>query len=254
MPDYREREPAVFTGLATVLVVLWLGFLLHRSPTFPGSLIGHSLGIAGAMLMLVPLLYLVIKRVPRVRKAVTRRWSMRTLLAWHIYAGILGPILVLLHTGHRFESPLGITLTAATLIVALSGFIGRFLMKRVHTGIRELADTLEQLHVQGDVVSAALARARAAGTSLEAQGALAALKTTFFEADGADAPARHLVRRAVRIAESQADVEYALATHGLAKRVFSRWLKLHIVISFALYVLMGLHIWAAIHFGLRWWV
>jgi hypothetical protein len=55
-----------------------------------------------------------------------------------------------------------------------------------------------------------------------------------------------------RIAESVADLEYAVRTHEFFKRWFGRVLKLHIVLSVILYVLLGLHIWAAFTFGLRW--
>ena len=58
--------------------------------------------------------------------------------------------------------------------------------------------------------------------------------------------------RAVRLAESIADLEYAVRAHQMFKKAFSRWLKLHIFLSLLLYVLIGLHIWASIHFGLRW--
>lgn len=58
--------------------------------------------------------------------------------------------------------------------------------------------------------------------------------------------------RAIRMAESVADLEYAVRTHETFKRVFAKWLKLHIALSMLLYVLLGLHIWAAIYFGLRW--
>ena len=57
---------------------------------------------------------------------------------------------------------------------------------------------------------------------------------------------------AVRMAESVADLEYAVRTHQTFKRAFARWLKVHIALSMALYVLLGLHIWSALHFGLRW--
>jgi hypothetical protein len=59
------------------------------------------------------------------KKVVTQRVSMRTLLTWHIYAGIVGPILAILHTGHKFNSSLGIALTAMMILVTLSGFVGR---------------------------------------------------------------------------------------------------------------------------------
>ena len=55
-----------------------------------------------------------------------------------------------------------------------------------------------------------------------------------------------------RLAESVADLEYAVRTHEFFKRWFGRSLKLHIVLSIILYVLLGLHIWAGIHLGLRW--
>jgi len=49
-----------------------------------------------------------------------------------------------------------------------------------------------------------------------------------------------------------ADLEYAIRTHEFFKRWFSRALVVHIVLSIIFYVLLGLHIWAGIHFGLRW--
>ena len=49
-----------------------------------------------------------------------------------------------------------------------------------------------------------------------------------------------------------ADLEYAVRTHELFKRWFSRSLKVHIVLSVILYVLLALHIGSGIYFGLRW--
>ncbi len=55
-----------------------------------------------------------------------------------------------------------------------------------------------------------------------------------------------------RLVGSIADVESAIEGRETLKRWFSRWLHLHIVLAAALYVLLGLHVWAGIHFGLRW--
>lgn len=52
---WPEREGIVVTGVLSVLLLAWLGFFLHRSPRFPGSGLGAVFGIAGAVLMLVPL-------------------------------------------------------------------------------------------------------------------------------------------------------------------------------------------------------
>ena len=58
--------------------------------------------------------------------------------------------------------------------------------------------------------------------------------------------------RALHITESISDLEYAIKTNEYFKAWFGIWLKFHIVISFVLYGLLVLHIWAGIHFGLRW--
>jgi len=53
---HRSSYPrtVVVTGVLGVLLFAWLGFLVHRSPRFPGSGVGGMFGIAGAVLMLIP--------------------------------------------------------------------------------------------------------------------------------------------------------------------------------------------------------
>lgn len=250
----KEREPLVVGGLVALLLALWLGFLFHASPRFAGSSWGGALGVAGATLMLAPSAYLVVKRIPPLKKWVTARVSMRTLLAWHIYAGVFGPILALLHTGHKFESPLGIALTAMMLVVVLSGFVGRYLLSRFSQEIREKKDTLTRLELAyretaGELAARpeqiAVLRPFAGFWSRLAVGRLVR---------GPAAELRQLPAplRALRLADAIADVEYAVKTHESFKRWFSGWLRLHIVVSSILYCLLALHIWASIHFGLRW--
>ena len=60
----QERERPIVTGLVLLLVVLTLGFYVHRDPRFPGSLTGGVLGISAASLILVPLVYLLLIGVP----------------------------------------------------------------------------------------------------------------------------------------------------------------------------------------------
>lgn len=250
----KERERIVVSGLVVLFLIVWLGFLFHRSPRFAGSLWGGVLGVSGSLLMLVPLAYLVVKRIPPLKSAVTRLVSMRTLLAWHIYAGVLGPILVLLHTGHKFESHLGIALTAMTLIVVVSGFIGRYLLNQISDTIREKKGILTQLELAY----------RETATELAAHPEEVALVRPFtgffarllsgrvFAANVSRSAAMGAPIRALRLADAIADMEFAIRTHEDFKRAFGIWLKLHIVLSFTLYALLALHVWAAIHFGLRW--
>ena len=103
----KERERIVVTGVLGVLLLAWLGFLVHRSPRFPGSGVGAVFGIAGAALMLVPLAYPIVKRIPFLHARITPHVSMQSLLAVHVYAGIFGPLLAIIHTGHKFDSCAG---------------------------------------------------------------------------------------------------------------------------------------------------
>jgi len=249
----KEREPVVVGGLVTLLLLVWLGFLVHASPRFAGSPGGGVLGVSGALLMLVPLAYLVVKRVRPLKKAVTRRVSMRTLLAWHVYAGVLGPILAVLHTGHKFVSPLGIALTALTLVVVLSGFVGRYLMSRFSQEVSQKKEMLARLELAYQQTAAELA-AHPGQVALRPLSGFwgRAVAGLFLKEPGEGPGETPAPVRALWLAESMADLEYAIKTHEAFRRWFARWLKFHIVLSVALYALLALHVWAGIHFGLRW--
>ena len=250
----KERERLVVSGLVVLLLLFWLGFLVHRSPRFAGSLWGGVLGVSGAVLMLVPLAYLIVKRIGPLKKAVTKRFSMRTLLAWHIYAGVLGPILVLLHTGHKFVSPLGIALTAVTLLVVLSGFAGRYLLNQFSQTIREKKEMLTLLELTyRETATELAAHPEQAAVLRPLSGFFTRLMAGVSITAGGTGPGPTSASvRALRLAESMADLEYAIKTHETFKRWFANWLKFHIAISFILYGLLAMHVWAGIYFGLRW--
>jgi hypothetical protein len=250
----KERERLVVGGLVAFFLILWLGFLVHRSPRFAGSPWGGVLAVSGGVLMLAPLAYMIVKRISSLKKAVTQRVSMRTLLGWHIYAGIVGPILVILHSGHKFASPLGISLTAMTIMVVLSGFTGRYLMKQFSLEIREKKEMLTRLDLAyRETATELAAHPEQAAMLRPLSGYLTRLAAGFFVTSGWAGPETIPASvGALRLAESIADLEYAIKTHEAFKRWFAFWLKFHIAIGFILYVLLALHVWAGAHFGLRW--
>lgn len=249
----KERERLVVSGLIVLLLILWLGFFVHRAPRFAGSLWGGILGVSGAVLILLSSAYLLVKRLPLLKRWVTNRVSMSTLLAWHMYTGILGTILGVLHTGHRFNSPLGIALTAAALLVVLSGFVGRYLMKQVSMGIREKKEMLTRLELAYRLTAGEVAAHPEQTTILRPLAGIwsRVVVGLFMTASLGPEPLPAPVR-ALRLADAIADVEYAIKTHETFKRWFAAWLTIHIITAVILYGLLGLHIWAGIHFGLRW--
>ncbi|MBX9608014.1 MAG: hypothetical protein K2Y51_17470 [Gammaproteobacteria bacterium] len=244
----KAREGIIVSGVVFLLLLAWLGFLVHRAPRFAGSGIGAAFGIAGAVLMVVPLVYTVAKRIPSIKARLTARLSLQTMLNLHVYTGILGPLLAIIHTGHKYDSWLGIALTSVMLLVVVSGFAVRYLLTYV---VHEITDKLALLQTaRGDLDSAwgALERLPAKlRASPEAPIMAASLASLGFSSQ-VGAPARAVTQ----IAESVADLEYAIRMHEFFKRWFSRSLKLHIVLSIFLYVLLALHIGSGIYFGLRW--
>ena len=215
----RERASFIVGALAVLLLALPLGYLLHVSARFPGSLAGSLIGVAGALLMLIALAYPLAKRVPWIHDRLTPKVSLPSLLALHVYTGVLGPILGVVHSAHKFTSPLGIALVASMLVVVLSGYVGRFYLGRVAKGVRGRSGELGEL-----------------------QRTLAAL--------GLGGESKEDMREGVALAV--ADMESAVRTERAVQQLLQRWLYLHIIVGVLLYVLLTLHIWAGLYFGLRW--
>ncbi len=243
----RDREGTVVTLLVLLMLSIWLGFLLHSSPRFAGSLSGGVLGVTGSVLMFVPLAaYSVVKRVRIIKRRVTGWISLRTLLAVHIYMALLGSILVLLHTGHKFDSPLGMGLTATVLLVVLSGFTGRYLMKHIGRGLREKEQMLRGLQLGFEQTGDALARQMVETTSIRSM----VLRPWSWL--GGQSPTEDSASSVSAVAGAIAEFEYSIAVHGWMKNWFRRWLRFHLVISGALGFLLGLHVWSGVYYGLRW--
>ncbi|MCC6501246.1 MAG: hypothetical protein IT313_13350 [Anaerolineales bacterium] len=138
---------AFFTCL--VLAGLY-GFYVFWTREIPaaGELLGHAIGILGFILMLMTeTLYSLRKR--------TRLASFGRMSTWlkiHIYTGVVGPFMVLLHTSWKFNGLAGAT-TLLTVIIVISGFVGRYVYTRIPR-------TLDGLEIESALSQAALRQAR----------------------------------------------------------------------------------------------
>jgi hypothetical protein len=222
-----EFEKLAVGGLITVLLLFTPGFVLHTAPRFPGSLAGSMLGIAAAALMVLLLLYPLIKHWTWLRQRVAARMSMRTVLSIHIYAGALGAVLGILHTGHKFESPLGIVLVTSMLVATLSGFVGRYYLSHLRVELQDQKAALDLLRAEYErIASAGSAQllASPAGSSASLPALIGAI----------------------------ADLEYGMRSRETIKRAFSGWMFIHITAALVMYPALALHIWNGLYFGLRW--
>lgn len=135
MTDRRPSELlyALIAVVFITLVYLGMNVILGGVPA-ASSFYGHSMGIVGFLLMLMTeILYSL-----RKRSRLARWGQMSSWLRFHIFTGIVGPYLVLLHSSWKFNGIAGV-LTLMTAIIVLSGFIGRY----IYTSVPRTADGLE---------------------------------------------------------------------------------------------------------------
>jgi hypothetical protein len=95
----------------------------------PDTGTGYWLGIIGASLMLLLLLYPLRKRMPL---------GMGSVAFWfrlHMVLGLIGPALILFHSNFKLGALNSNVALAAMLIVAGSGIVGRYLYGKIHMGL-----------------------------------------------------------------------------------------------------------------------
>ena len=224
-----ERRRLIVDAVLAGLLLLVPAFLLHSDGRFAGSLAGFALGSCAAALMLLLLIYPLAKYSKIANAVVTRLVSMRALLSFHVYAGIVAAFLAMLHTGHKFFSPLGIALMASMLIVVVTGFVGRYYLPQTAAEIREQRSRLATLRSAYD------------RTAL----VLSAVDTTASDTPAVNVPLLQLV-------DGISDLEYAIGSHEAVKKIFMQWIGFHLVAAIVMYALLALHVAAEIYYGLRW--
>jgi hypothetical protein len=125
-------------SFGAILVLFVRGLDFYRTPLLErahhagywqwkaGGAIGHKLGVVGSSMMVLMLLYSVRKRVGALRRAgPLSRW-----LDVHIYLGIVGTLLVVLHSSFKVQGLVSLSFWSM-VIVALSGVLGRHLYLQI---------------------------------------------------------------------------------------------------------------------------
>jgi hypothetical protein len=139
----RSSRELWWAFLAGILITGLYGavYFITRKIPAAGELFGHVIGIFGFILMLMTeTLYSLRKRT---RSASWGRMS--SWLQFHIFTGLVGPYMVLLHTSWKFNGIAGVT-TLLTIIIVISGVIGRYIFTRIPRTMDglEIENTLSQ--------------------------------------------------------------------------------------------------------------
>ena len=255
-----------------VVLLLAAVYIVYELLAIPagGHPFGHSLGVLGATLMVMTeVLYSARKRLPFFNAGRMRNW-----LAFHIFTGITGPALVLMHTGLEFRGLAGLTMLLTALVVA-SGFLGRYIYTAVPRNLAgaevdrraleaEVARQQERLQAWSAGKSArirALAAqesALAAATAADA-GLLEVLGRRFYEwrerrrlraaLRGLQAEEQARLGEIEQMLQRQRQLQRQIRSLKAARQLMGYWHTAHIPLGLTLFTAMTVHIVATIYYG-----
>lgn len=287
--DGRIRSLALFISAATpwgfgvaVVFALFAGYRLRNLDlTTAEHGIGYLLGIIGATMMLLLMLYPMRKRIRGLGFLGSNRFWFRL----HMALGVVGPVFILYHANFRLGSTNSNVALFSMLVVAGSGLVGRFIYAKIHHGLygrkASLTELRETLHNTRDEVTTLFAISPGLRDALfsfseraikppsglfQSLGHLVSLR---FDAvrtrrhvhniarrdianlsEGAAwnrAETRRLVRHVDATAHAFVMNAKAVSEFALYERLFSLWHVLHLPLFFMLVIAAIVHV-VAVHF------
>lgn len=228
--------------LAIFFVVLAAAFLFHQSETFAGGLPGHFIGVVGTVMMFLTLVYLFKKRVLGKR-------GRQNPLSKHIFYGLMGPSLVVIHSAHKLDSLIGLLTFVAMLVVVLSGIIGRFLFRRVSRSLKEQQRELAMLK---DIFQRRREEVAACDVYFGLEHAAEEENKTEMENEPLEEGQRRQCEQVFDLAQSISELEYTTTVFDSTKSLFSKWMKVHHILTLFLFSFVIVHILTVLYYGLRW--
>lgn len=147
----RRAELFFALGLILFMAVLFVLGRIYWDERYyvPEEGLGYWLGLVGGLMMLAAMAYGLFKHIPALR---TLSW-MKRWLNLHIVFGIVGPLLVLVHSTFRLGSLNAAVALISMVLVFFSGVMGRFLYSKIHYGLggrkAELKDVQSSLVTAG---------------------------------------------------------------------------------------------------------
>ena len=132
------------------LFLLYLGWLNRSQAVWTAEDgWGYWFGIVGGSLMLLLLLYPMRKRLHFMSKWLTVKFWFRL----HMIFGVLGPVLIMMHSSYHLGSLNGRIALFSMLIVAISGLFGRYFYTRIHYGLYGKKATFASLRADSEALS-----------------------------------------------------------------------------------------------------
>jgi hypothetical protein len=233
----------------------------------PSGDVAHVMGAVGALMILMPVAYSVRKHWKRLS-----RWgSLKTWLEAHVFCGIVGPMLVTVHTAMRFGGIVAVAYWSMMLVV-LSGFVGRYFFVRIPKTIRGVELGYDEILERATDLRMRLFEAKLPDPLLRALDAFertvapdpsklsvrgylfgqVSLRSAVrrlrrdLAAAGAD---DHLAARLVAIEFEREMLLGRLAYLEKSKQMFGAWHVFHQPLVFVTLAIVAVHVGVAIYFG-----
>lgn len=241
----------------------------------PGGFWGHGLGIIGTSMVLLLFLYSARKR----EKFFLRFGPMRRWLNIHIFFGIMGPVLITLHTAMKFNGIVSISYFSM-LAVMFSGILGRYIYMQIPRDPSGAILSLEQIAAKDQAMSKQLVEQY--GLSASAQRRIQQISemqaadsggglSSLFRIMANDLKRPILLRKLQREIRAQnlrippevfAQVMPVVKQKALllrkkacldtANQIFHYWHVVHKPFAYVMIIIMFVHVMVAVTFGYRW--
>jgi len=263
-----SRWQGLLNGLILSIVVMAViggGFAWHvrqQAPT-PGGPLGLSLGIVGFLMMLgAETLYTLRKRV----RGFTRG-RMSTWLQAHIFLGLVGAFLIMLHGSGKFHGLAGVAAVVMLVMIA-SGFVGRYLytaaprtLDGVEIDARELMTRFAQAERSLQAMGVRLAARDLAELSVAAElpGWLAVLGRSYLlwrQRVRVRRYVRHLPPAGKssgiqlrRILSDRYELQLDIRSVAATRQWLAWWHVLHVPLGWVLFTLATIHVAAALYYS-----
>lgn len=244
----------------------------------PSGYVGHLYGWIGLAIIVSNLLYLARRRLARFKFL----GSMKRWLQWHVVSGILGPLLVVLHSALTMRTAVAILSSASLGVLVATGIIGRYLhalvprsqdgttrkaddvradldhalmnMRGLGAGARLAADAvdLEATRILGPLLEGSARTGRVVLVAIRARFALQrlpALARRIARNAGAlpdEVRAVGRSSRAIALLELRADAPWLLDAAAVS------WRGLHRIFAFLMVWSACLHVSVAFYLGYGW--
>jgi hypothetical protein len=241
----------------------------------PAGTYGLAYGIAGAAMMILMLIYSLRKRT----RIIGRTLPLRNLLDIHIYLGVMGPLLILLHTSFKVQGLVAVSFWSM-VAVALSGYFGRYLYMQIPRNIVGDELSLQEIERTNATYTAALTSRFSLDAETIGRTDRLFQSVVINEETGAwTAVAKLLVGDIVRpltrrrlkrqlgrilllpknqfieffeISFSRALLRRRIALLSQVQRLFHYWHVIHKPFAIVMYVIMCIHIGVALWTGYAW--